>query len=427
MESRSSSSGKGNAMGRRAFLRTASAAAAVAAAGPALGAVSGANDRIGIGLIGSGSRGMGHLGVFKHLSEQGANIRIAAVCDAYRPRLERAAAAFEAKAYMDYRELLADPDVDVVSIATPDHHHGVQAIDAVRAGKHVYCEKPVTHWRQFDITKRLAEEVPASGKVFLLGTQGMSDPAWHQMKRLVQDGVIGKPIHAECGYFRVGDWGERGMPIDDPDAKPGPDLDWEAFLGDSPQRPYDVSRFFRWRMYEDYAGGPCTDLYPHCLTPLLHILGVGMPDCAVATGGKFRYEEREVPDTFNMLIDYPEGVTVAVLGTQGNDFQGTGGRGAPGRVPLVRGWDGTLTLQGNEIVFVPAHESGKQEQRWPVEGGENMGEYLAHFLDCCRSGNTATHSPVDLAYRTQTALIMGYLSFREGRTMRFDAGAGRIV
>ena len=115
------------------------------------------------------------------------------------------------------------------------------------------------------------------------------------------------------------------MPIDDPNAKPGADLNWEAFLGDSPQRPFDVSRFFRWRMYEDYAGGPVTDLFPHSFTPVADILGVGAPSVVVATGGKFRYEEREVPDTFNMLIDYPQKCTVAVLGTQGNDFVAEGG------------------------------------------------------------------------------------------------------
>ena len=117
------------------------------------------------------------------------------------------------------------------------------------------------------------------------------------------------------------------MRIDDPNARPGPDLNWEGFLGSAPKRPYDVSRYFRWRMYEDYAGGPSTDLFPHSLTPVLFMLGVGMPSTAVATGGKLRYQEREIPDTYNMLIDYPENITVAVLGTQANDYAGTGSRG----------------------------------------------------------------------------------------------------
>ena len=317
--------------------------------------------------------------------------------------------------------------MDVICISTPDHHHGYQAIDAIKAGKHVYCEKPVTHWRQFELTKRLARVVRESDRTFLLGTQGMADTAWHQMRKLVQDGLIGQPIHAECGYFRVGDWGERGMPIDDPNAKPGPDLNWDAFLGDAPQRPFDVSRFFRWRMYEDYAGGPSTDLFPHSLTPLLYVLGVEMPSMVVATGGKFRYQEREIPDTFNMLIDYPQGITVAVLGTQGNDYYGTGGRGAPGRIPLIRGWDGTLTIQGNEIVFVPAQGSDKKPQRFGIEHGEDFTDYWRKFLACCRAGTKDTQSPMDLAYHTQTALQMGMMGLREGKTARFDPERERIV
>lgn len=417
---------------RREFMShavSATAAAAVAAgtARTAYAKAAGANETIGVGVIGTGGRGNGHLQALDWIQNNGGNIKIVAVCDTYRPRLEKTAEKYGAKAYMDHKELLANKKVDVVTIATPDHIHGYQAIDAIQAGKDVYCEKPVTHWRQFDLTKRLAAEVKKSDRVFLLGTQGMSDTAYHQMRKLVQDGLIGKPIHAECGYFRVGDWGERGMPIDDPNAQPGKDLNWEAFLGDSPKRPFDVSRYFRWRMYEDYAGGPSTDLFPHSLTPTLYILGVGMPSRVVATGGKFRYEEREVPDTFNMLIDYPENITVAVLGTQGNNYQGTGQRGAPGRVPIIRGWEGTLTIQGKEIVFTPAEGSDKKEQRFAIERGEDMVGYFQHFIDCCRTRNRDTYSPMDLAFRVQTALQMGTLALRQDKVAHFDAAKEEIV
>ncbi|HUW61687.1 MAG TPA: Gfo/Idh/MocA family oxidoreductase, partial [Candidatus Bathyarchaeia archaeon] len=251
---------------RRQFMGTAAAAAALAAstAPRAFGQAASPNERLGAGVIGCGGRAGSHMQALNWLKDHGGNVDIVAACDVYRPRLNKAVQKYTIpKAYMDHRELLADPNVDVVFIATPDHHHAYAAIDAVQAGKDVYCEKPVTHWRQFEVVKRLAQEVTKSGRVFQLGTQGMSDAAYLQMRKLVQDGLIGQPIHAECGYFRVGDWGERGMRIDDPNAVPGPDLNWEAFLGDSPKRPFDVSRFFRWRMYEDYAGGPSTDLFPH--------------------------------------------------------------------------------------------------------------------------------------------------------------------
>ena len=433
MSDKKKHSDKNNTLSRRQFIRRAgTAAAALTAVGTTTQNftrnVLGANDRIGIGFIGCGGRSHAHLQTVHYLKTQkAANIDIVAACDVYKPRLQKIVEGYKAKGYMDHRELLADSNVDVVCISTPDHIHGYQAIDAVKAGKDVYCEKPVTHWRQFELTKRLAAEVKKSGQVFQLGTQGMSDPAWHQIKKLIQDGLIGQPVHAECGYFRVGDWGEAGMPIDDRNAKPGSNLDWQAFLGDSPMRPFDVSRFFRWRMYEDYAGGPSTDLFPHVLTLVVHMLGVTMPGKVVATGGMFRYHQREIPDTFNMLIDYPQNITVALLGTQANDYPGTGARGSGQRIPVIRGWDGTLTIQNNEIVFIPAQGSKKKTQRFAIEGGEDFVGYWQKFLDCCRSRNTDTLSPMDLAYHVQTVLQMGMLGLRQNKVARFDSAQEKII
>ncbi|HUW18018.1 MAG TPA: Gfo/Idh/MocA family oxidoreductase [Sedimentisphaerales bacterium] len=420
-------------LSRRQFIHHAGAAAAavtVAAKSPrfAVGQVSGANDRLGVGFIGCGGRSNAHLKSVHWLKTQAKEpVEIVAACDAYRPRLQKVVENYGAAGYMDHRELLADPNVDIVCISTCDHHHGYQAIDAVRAGKDVYCEKPVTHWRQFELTKKLAAEVKRTARVFQLGTQGMSDSAWRQMKKLVQQGLIGQPIHAECGFFRVGDWGERGMPIDDQNARPGPDLNWEAFLGDAPKRPFDVSRFFRWRMYEDYAGGPSTDLFPHSLTPVVSILGVTMPATVVATGGKFRYQDREVPDTFNMLIDYPEKITVAVLGTQGNDNQATTLRGSGKRIPLIRGWEGSLTIEDKQIVFIPVKDSPKKQQRSDIENREDLVEHWRNFLACCRSRRQDTFSPMDLACHVQTALQMGMMGFREGKVARFDPAREKII
>jgi predicted dehydrogenase len=180
-------------------------------------------------------------------------------------------------------------------------------------------------------------------------------------------------------------------------------------------------------MYEDYAGGPSTDLFPHILTLVVHMLGVTMPDKVVATGGKFRYQDREIPDTFNMLIDYPEKITVAVLGTQANDYPSTGSRGSGQRIPVIRGWEGTLTIKNNQIVFIPAQGSKRKNQNFPIKGGEDFVEYWQTFLDCCRSRKTETLSPMDLAYHVQTALQMGMLALRHGKFARFDAARERII
>lgn len=172
-----------------------------------------------------------------------------------------------------------------------------------------------------------------------------------------------------------------------------------------------------------------TDLYPHCLTQVIDILGVTFPKTAVATGGIHRYDYklREVPDTFNMLAAYPEKISVSVLGTQGNDYQGTGARGSGQRIPIIRGWDGSLTIQNKEIVLIPPEGAKKEPRRFAIERGENMIGHWQNFLSCCRSRSQATWSPADLACHVQTALIMAAWSLRQGKVARFDAESKTIV
>jgi predicted dehydrogenase len=422
----------GNACTRRDFIKTA-AVGVTASCAVHIANGQNANERLGVGFIGAGGRASSHMHMVRHLRDQQKYpVDLVAACDIYRPRLERCLKEFGIpKSYSDHRALLADPNVDVVCIATPDHQHGYQAIDAIQAGKDIYCEKPVTHWRQFELTKRLAEAVAKSDRVFQLGTQAMSDSVWHQMKQLVKEGLIGQPLFGESGFFRIGDWGERGMPVDDPKAQPGPDLNWEAFLGDAPTRPYSADRLFRWRLFEDYAGGPVTDLYPHCLTQVIHVLGVGMPSEVVGLGGihRYNYELRDVPDTFNLIAQYPEKVTITMIGTQGNDYQGTDHRGSGQRCPIIRGWDGALSIQGNkEIVFTPLREKGaKEPRRVPIERGEDNVEHWKNLLECCRTRNKQTWSPMDLAFRTQTVLQMAMLAMRHGKTARFNPDTQEII
>lgn len=423
-------------LNRRDFIqRSTLAVAAGLVAAPYVntrGQVLGANDRIGVGFIGCGGRSGAHFGMVKRIRDDLKEaVDLVAACDVYKPRLDRRLKEYGiSSGYRDHRELLANKDVDLVCIATPDHLHGRQAIDAIKAGKDVYCEKPVTHWSQFAVTKELADVAAKSDRVFQLGTQGMSDGVWHQMKKLVKDGLIGQPLHGEAGFFRTGDWGERGMPIDDPNAKPGPDLDWDAFQGEAPKHDFSVDRYFRWRLFKDYAGGPATDLYPHCLTQVVDVLGVGFPSEVVGLGSvsRYPYELREVPDTFNLVAQYPEKVTIVVMGTQGNDFQTTDQRGAGQRQPVIRGWDGSLTIAKNkEIVFTPTGTAkDKQRQTFPIEHGEDNVEHWRNLLQCCRDRNKSTWSPMDLAFRTQTILHMAMRSMVEGRTARFDTTAREI-
>ena len=431
MISDSKSDNRNSDLTRRQFVGTTAALAAGVWVAEKASAAKGPNDNIGVGFIGTGSRGNNHLSMVNWMKQQGDNVQVVAVCDIYKPRLDKAAQTYNAKSYTDYRELLADKNVDVVCIATPDHHHAYQAIDAIKAGKDIYCEKPVTHWDQFEITKKLADLAAKSDCVFQLGTQAMSDSVWHQMKRLVQVGMIGRPVFGETSFFRLGDWGEVGMPIDDPNAKPGPDLNWKAFLGDRKKKPFTVDRFFRWRLFEDYAGGPVTDIYPHCLTQVIDILGVGMPESVVALGGihRFANELRDVPDSFNLLAQYPEKVTVSVIGSYANDYNSLEGhRGSGSRMPTIRGWDGSLSIhQNKEIVFTPLRVQGaKKPQRFPIERAEDNVQHWRNLIECCRSRDKKTWSPMDLAFKTQTVLQMAMLSHKKESTAKFDPDAREI-
>jgi predicted dehydrogenase len=412
-------------LNRRDFIRQAGAAAAVATSFPFVssGRVLGANDCIGVGFIGVGGRGSSHLGTVQKLIRAGENIRIVAVCDAFRYRLDEAGKMNSAKTWFKHQELLADPAVDVVCIATPDRLHMPQAMDAIHAGKDVYCEKPMGHWSQFDLCRRFCEETQKLQRVVQVGNQGNSSPAWAKVRELVQQGTIGRLQHVQAGYYRLGDWGER-MPIPDPDAKPGADLDWEAFLGDAPKVPFTVQRFFSWRKYLDYAGGPCTDLFPHVLTPMVSALGLTYPSLAVASGGIFKYTtyDREVPDTFSMCVDYPEKASVVLVCTLANNYTSE---------PCIRGDDGALTLQNaggweggfDSMTVVPLKGPprvipGLRTEATPL--------HWKNFLHCVRTREKPV-SDVEFGLKVQAALNMSMLSLLDRKVALFDAAERRIV
>ncbi|MFP4057570.1 MAG: Gfo/Idh/MocA family protein [Candidatus Brocadiia bacterium] len=155
----------------------------------------GANDRLGVGFIGTGGRCRAHMNIVHALQTQG-KARAVAVCDVYGPRVRAAAKRTGGTIYRHHKKLLQDPSVDVVCIATPDRHHAPQAIDAVRAGKDVYVEKPLTHWTQFPLAKELAEETARHQRIVQVGTQYMADEANWEVRRLVEQDVIGKAVHA---------------------------------------------------------------------------------------------------------------------------------------------------------------------------------------------------------------------------------------
>jgi predicted dehydrogenase len=192
-------------------------------------------------------------------------------------------------------------------------------LDAADARKHIYCEKPMT-WN-VEQAKKVVAKIKETGVKMQVGVQGMSDDSYETANKFVKDGALGKVVLAQIDYSRNHSGDDFWVNRFDDDIKPGVNLDWNAWLGPAPKRPFDPDRFFAWRRYWDYSGGIATDLFIHRVTRILKSLDLKFPERGVAAGGKFNWPQSpaEIPDTINVLLDYPEGVTVQLVSSMAND------------------------------------------------------------------------------------------------------------
>jgi predicted dehydrogenase len=301
--------------------------------------VLGANDRINIGVIGCGGRGSSDAATFtKYGTENNNACQIIAVADVYEKRKKAAADKYNAKGFIDYREVLAMPDVDAVIIATPDHWHTRIALEAMDQGKDVYLEKPMCHTNKE--AKQLIDTVRETKRVLQVGSQTTSADQWWKAKKAIADGMIGKMIMSQGSYHRNSAEGEWNYPIDadaGPEGKGENYIDWKTWLGPAPSRPYDADRFFRFRKYWDYSGGIATDLFFHVVAPLNICWDrPQFPVKVMASGGKYVFkDDREVPDTFHLLAEYPEGHSLVLSSSMANSQH------IPG---LIRGHECTIIM-----------------------------------------------------------------------------------
>ena len=311
------------------------------------------NEKTTVGMIAVGARAQELLEGIKMVE----GTEIVAVSDAYQGRLERAVERTDgrAKIYKDYREILADDSIDVVTIATPDHWHKQQVIEALEAGKDVYCEKPLTY--AVDEGLEIAAAVKRTGRLLQVGSQGMSSRTQHKAREMIRSGRLGQVTMIRAGYNRNSASGAWIYPIP-PDASPDT-VNWDAFLGDAPKRDYDAERFFRWRCYRDYSGGIATDLFVHLCTTIHFLMDAKMPSTVVARGSLYRWKEsRDVADTVNGILEYPEGFTVSLSTTFNNAYTG-------GQAFQILGTEGTLEIGFRDLKFVPSR--GRENNRWIVQ------------------------------------------------------------
>ena len=386
---------------------------------------------IGLGIIGVGGMGFSHLGDLLEREKKGEKIQVRAVSDVYVRRQKRATGRVkkesgrDVEAYMDYTALLERDDIHGVVIATPDHWHALNAIHAVEAGKDVYCQKPVTLTIEEALDVR--DAVFETGRVFQCGAQGSSNDFYWQVRKFIKKGGIGKVLWAQADYSR----NSRGGPNDrggewnwhiDKDATDDPNggeayINWKQWLGPAPARPFSQPRFFQFRKFWDYSGGIATDLLYHLLAPLTIALDAQAPERATGSGGIYvQKDDREVPDTFMMNLDYPGDFTIVMTSSMANQ-QG---------LPLViRGHRGTIYQHDNGAVRAVAEDKFKDWFK-KEHGAEELiieaeprAEHMTNWLECMRSRETP-HLDAETAYRAMAGIKMGVEAYRQDKVIFWD-------
>ncbi len=446
-------------LNRRNFLKAASVAT-LALTARSYGRVLGANERIGVAFLGTGGRCQAHIEIINTLKNQGKGVEPVAVCDVWDgyegtyetvrdgkvikrnysqglyPSAKKCGLRLDDAKHVtkDYRRLLDLPEVDVVCIATPDHWHAKMTIDAAAAGKHIYCEKPMT--RTIDEAHAVVDAVKKYNRVMTVGVQSMADPTWRIAYEYIRNGKIGHVAQGQTSYYRnsiEGQW--RYYPIlREMNPKT---IDWDMFLGHKfsvfdgepigPNLPFDRALFAQWRCYWPFGGGMFTDLFVHQTTHLIAAMGVRYPARVVGAGGIYlEYDGRDVPDVATVVADYEEGCQLIVTATMIN------------RYPIeetIRGRLGTIKFVKGGFEIIPDEPSGgagtpaRLEDRIrgefvdckPPEGRHADTQALwEDFLRCVREGRRDTLSPPELGAAAFTTVNMGVLSYRTGKVYRWD-------
>lgn len=384
-------------MNRRAFVAAATAAVTS-------DRIRGANDRIGIAIIGSGSRGQY---LMKAVNEIGGAEWVA-VADVYGKRREAAEkiSGRSVKKYESYQRLLDDKDVNAVIIASPDHWHARMLTDAIHAGKDVFCEKPMTASPMQGVA--IFKAAQGSGRIIQIGTQQRSLPIIQEAKRkFVDSGLLGVVNQVHCYWNRNSGY---LMPAPLPaefENKPG-DLDWDAWLGSLPKIAWDPKRYIRPFVFWGPSTGPTGNLLIHFLDVIHWYLGLTKPASSIASGGIYLLKDgRDVPDTFASVLEYPENVMVTYGSSvadqnreEGEDiiFMGTGGR---------------LHVFRNGYRFLPSGTNAGMGVL-AARGSDGI-HHVKNWLECIRSRNQPNATVIDGHYLAAACHLANMAYFRNQR------------
>jgi predicted dehydrogenase len=386
------------------------------------GNVKGANDRIAVGFIGLGAMGSGNLGYAMKVPEA----QPVAICDVYRPHADRAVAAaakggVTVKVVKDFRDMLADKSIDAVCIATPDHWHAYMAVEACKAGKDVYVEKPSCTY--VEEGRKMVEAARKYNRVVQAGTMQRSGGYFQKAAQLVKEGIAGDITF--CHTFQSGSTARKGYG-NPPDSDPPADLDWDMWLGPAPKRQFNANRwgvktagFPTFRYFWDYAGGAMTDWGVHLIDPLHQCFGEVMPTAIVALGDKFYVQDNvETPDTMQATFYYPkflttyESRTCNPLPLFGRD-QGAG--------TTIHGTEATIFVNRSGCWLIPNAKSKVAAAAWekdPAMSAMNV-PHWQNFMACIKSRQKPT-SDIETCVRSSTTCLLANLAMRFKTRLDWD-------
>jgi len=431
-----------DSVSRRDFIQTSGRPAAAVAIGAlgapsVLGGAAPTADPVRIGQIGLGVRGG------QHISAAGSrkSCKVVAVCDVYKPHLQKGVRLSnnpDVKAYADYQELLNDPQVEAVIIATPDHWHERMLLDAVAAGKDVYCEKGWT--TSIAAAKRMRKAVKEAKVIMQLGHQGRQLAAADVARKMIQDGVIGAVTLINVGrYFNgpperppwrwYGDFGNYERPDPQQVIK---DLDWKRWLGPAPEIEFNERHFWHWRCYWPYGTGQAGDLLSHEMDHIQSVLRYGIPDtCVTHAHNAFWKDDREAPDTWiSSYVFEKRDCTVMFEGCMNSgreqtpEFIGRNGRVIFNEI----GQSASLfEVYGDETAYQPAVYPQPKPSYFFKPGKEHSKpDHLEDFLNCVRTRGKPQCNE-DEAFIETATLLMSMEAFRQKRQVRWDPVNEEIV
>ncbi|MDA1274865.1 MAG: Gfo/Idh/MocA family oxidoreductase [Verrucomicrobia bacterium] len=408
---------KQDSLGRRHFLKqTAALGAGILASGPfvSINAAESPNKKIVVGVMGTNGRGMAHIDAYLSLP----NTEVAYVCDVDSRAIEKAAAAVvrrnqkRPQGVSDFRQILDDPAVDVLSVAAPNHWHAPATILACSAGKHVYVEKPGSH------NPREGEMMVAAARkhnrVVQMGNQRRSWPHIIEAIHRLRSGEIGRVLFARTWYNNLRPSIGLGKQVPPPDW-----LDYTLWQGPAPDKPFkDNLLHYNWHWHWHWGNGELGNNGIHALDVARWGLDVECPTRVTCGGGRYYYkDDQETPDTYVTTYDFGDKAAT----WESHSCHPRGFEGAGFGINF-HGEKGSIVIAGNDVTIYD--QKGTSLETLPGRGGDAV--HFANFLQCIREGGRP-NSDIEEGQKSTLLCHLGNIAYRTGRTINLDPKARTIV